>query len=47
MFFITLHYRQHPTYVDDASSAVGRAIPPNATTAASNLLGETLNFIDC
>ena len=47
MYYITAHYKQQPRYVDDASSGGGRAIPKNATTAALESLGATLNFIDC
>ena len=47
MCSITAYDKIQPTYVDDASSGGGRAIPKNATTAASESLGATLNFIDC
>ena len=46
MCSITAHDKLQPTYVDDASSGGGIAIPNNATTAASESLGATLNFID-
>ena len=46
MCSITAHNKLQPTYVDDASSGGGRAIPKNETTAALESLGATLNFID-
>ena len=47
MCYITANDKQHPTYVDDANSGGGRAIPKNATTAALKILYTTLKFIDC
>ena len=47
MCYITAHYKEQPTYVDDASSGGGREIPKNATTVELESLGATLNFIDC
>ena len=47
MCSITAHDKLQPTYVDDAISVVGIAIPYNATTAAFKSLGTTLNVIDC
>ena len=46
MCSITAHYKQQPTYVENASSGGGRAIPKNATLAELQSLGATLNFID-
>ena len=34
MCYITAHDKQQPTYVDDATSGGGRAIPKNTTTVA-------------
>ena len=46
MCSITAYDRQQPTYVDDARSAGGIAIPKNETTVALKSLGATLNVID-
>ena len=34
MCYITAHYKEQPTYVDDASSGGGKEITKNATTSA-------------
>ena len=47
MCFIPAHDKLKPTYVDDAGSVDSRAIPKNATTAALESLGTTLDFIIC
>ena len=47
MYYITANDKLKPKYVDYVSSVWGRAIPKNATTAALESLGGTLNFIDC
>ena len=47
MWSISAHNKLQPTYIDDASSVCGRAIPKNATTAELESLGATLNFIHC
>ena len=47
MCYITSHYIQQPTYVDDTSNAGGRSILDNATNTALKPLGATLNFDDC
>ena len=47
MCYITAHYKEQPTYVDDASSGGGRSIAKNATTVPLQSIGATLNFIDC
>ena len=46
MCYVTENDSQQATYVDDATSAVGRAIPKNSTTSELKLLGVTFNFID-
>ena len=47
MCSIPAHDKLQSTYVDDAGSGGGRAIPNNATTAALESLGATLTFIHC
>ena len=47
MCSITAHDKLIPTYIDDATSGDGRAIPDNSTKAALESLGATLNFIYC
>ena len=47
MCSITANDKVQPTYFDDASSVVSRAISKNATTSALESLGATLNFINC
>ena len=46
MCSITAHDKIQPTYVDYSNSVGGRAISKNATTAALESLGVTLNLID-
>ena len=47
MCSIPAHDKLQPTCVDDSGSGSSRAIPKNATTAALESLGATLNFIHC
>ena len=45
MCYIDARYRQQYIYVDDTSSASGRGIPQNTTTAELKQLVTTLNLI--